>query len=236
MPTPITTALHSLSSPARAQTSLRFFKTDKGEYGEGDKFIGVTVPDQRKVAKQYYPTISIEEALELLQSDIHEHRLTALFILVYKFNKASVADKKKIAKLYLKNAKQVNNWDLVDSSAPYILGPYLFEHPAERKILYKLSKSKNIWERRISVLATFYFFKQDDFEDFLRLTEILLTDDHDLIHKAVGWGLREVGKRNLKAEQNFLDKHYAQMPRTMLRYAIEKFEEKTRNEYLEGRR
>lgn len=228
--------LKSLAEEERAKSSLRFFKTGKGEYGEGDQFIGVKVPDQRKVAKRYYKTTSMEEVGELLESKIHEHRLTALLVLVYKFEKASKTEQAEIAKFYLKNAKRVNNWDLVDSSAPQIVGGYLTDEVEERKILYKFAESKNLWERRIAVLATFRFISQGDFEDFLKISEILLKDAHDLIHKAVGWGLREVGKRDFMAEEKFLDRYYKVMPRTMLRYAIEKFDEEKRQSYLKGTR
>lgn len=228
--------LKSLADPERAKNSMWFFKTGKGEYGEGDKFIGVKVPDQRKIAKKYYKEVSVEDAFDLLKSEIHEHRLTALFVLVYKFEKASEAERVKVAKLYLKNAKWVNNWDLVDSSAPYIVGQYLADHAEERKILYEFASSKNIWKRRIAVLAAFRFIANCDFEDFLKIAKILLRDSHDLIHKAVGWGLREVGKRDSKVEEDFLDNHYKDMPRTMLRYAIEKFNEEKRQSYLKGTR
>jgi len=228
--------LKSMSDPEHAKHSLRFFKTSKGEYGEGDKFLGIKVPDQRTIAKTNYKEITIDEVLTLLQSEIHEHRLTALIMLVYKFQKADQTGREKIANFYLKNTKHVNNWDLVDSSAPYILGAYLFEHPNKLSLLYKLAKSKNLWEKRIAVLSTFYFIGKGDFDDFLQIAEMLLLDNHDLIHKAVGWGLREVGKRDLQTEMNFLDKHYKIMPRTMLRYAIEKFEAKVRKGYLGGTR
>ncbi len=231
---PIEKDLKSLADNERARHSMLFFKTGKGDYGEGDKFLGVTVPSQRKVAKKYYKNLSIVEVIQLLQSEIHEYRLTALFMLVYKFQKASEADREKIFKLYLRNTKQVNNWDLVDSSAPHILGRYMFEHLEERKVLYKFVKSKNLWERRIAVLATFWFINKGNFDDFLKIAELLLSDSHDLIHKAVGWGLREVGKRNIHAEKSFLNKHYKKMPRTMLRYAIEKFDEQERQSYLKG--
>ncbi len=224
--------LQSYADEEKAQNSLRFFKTGKGEYGEGDVFIGVTVPTQRKVAKQYYKDTTIEEAFELLKSKIHEHRLTALLILVYKFQKSSIKEQERIANLYLKNAQYVNNWDLVDSSAHFILGPYLLQYPEKRKILYILVKSKNLWERRIAIMTTFAFIKAEDYDDCLKLAKILLNDNHDLIHKAVGWMLREVGNRDLVTEESFLKEHFQKMPRTMLRYAIEKFSEEKRRFYL----
>ena len=226
--------LQACANTAHAKSNMQFFKMGMGEYGEGDEFLGVKVPDQRVVAKKYYKTTSIEEAFELLQSSIHEHRRTSLFILVYKFEKASALEQKKIAELYLKNASHVNNWDLVDSSAPHILGSYLLENGDKREVLYEFAKSENLWKRRIAVLACFRFIAADDFVDFSAIAKILLNDEHDLIHKAVGWGLREVGKRNIKVEEDFLDKHYKNMPRTMLRYAIEKFDEKKRQGYLKG--
>lgn len=209
----------------------RFFKTGPGEYGEGDIFIGMRVPQIRKVAKEFR-SLSLEEIEELLNSKIHEERMLSLIILVYQYKKAEPADKKKFADFYLKNVRRVNNWDLVDSSAPYILGDYFLER--DKSILYKFAKSKNLWERRIAILSSFNFIDHGDYDDSLALAEILLNDHHDLIHKAVGWMLREIGKRDLKTEENFLKKHYKTMPRTMLRYAIERFPEKKRQAYLKG--
>ncbi len=223
--------LKARSDKNRAKNSAWYFKTGKGEYGEGDVFIGVKVLDQRVVAKKYFKKISIKEAFELLKSKIHEYRLTALFILDYKFPKLSDSEQKEVVDLYLKNAKYINNWDLVDSSAHIILGAYMIEHPENRKILYGLSKSKNIWERRIAVITTFAFIRENDYKDALKIAEILLEDSHDLIHKAVGWMLREVGNRNLWTEEEFLAKHWAKMPRVMLRYAIEKFGEEKKKFY-----
>lgn len=224
--------LEAYSDKERAKNSAWFFKTGKGEYGEGDKFIGVKVPDQRKVAKKYYSAVSIEEAFELLRSEIHEVRLTALFVLVYKFPKASAKDQAKIVDLYLKNAKRVNNWDLVDSSAHYILGSHMIDHPEKRKVLYELAKSDNLWERRISMITTAAFIKDGDFEDALKIAEILLHDSHDLIHKAVGWMLREIGNRDVGVEEKFLARYAGEMPRTMLRYAIEKFSKEKKALYM----
>lgn len=216
----------------RAKSSERFFKTGPGEYGEGDKFWGVKVPDLRRVAKKFYRDCPVAEAFELLKNEVHEVRLTALFVLVYKFEKVAQAEREKIAKLYLENARRVNNWDLVDSSAPHILGQYLLERVDERKVLYDLVVSEDLWERRIAVLATFRLINHGDFADFLRLAETLLEDEHDLIHKAVGWGLREVGKRDMAVLESFLEKNIEGMPRTMLRYAIEKMGEVKRKAYL----
>ena len=221
--------LKQLGTPERARASLWFFKTGKGEYGEGDVFLGVTVPEQRKVAKKY-KDLSLNNLQILLNSKTHEHRLTALFILVGQYKRSK--DKKNIVDFYLKNTKNVNNWDLVDSSAHYILGDYLLNK--DKYILYKLAKSDNLWEKRISVISTFAFIRNNQFDDSLKISEILLHDKHDLIHKAVGWMLREIGKKDQEVEEEFLRKHYKEMPRTMLRYAIEKFEENKRKYYLKN--
>jgi len=221
--------LQKVGTKKRAEAALWFFKTGPGEYGEGDKFIGVTVPDQRKVAKKH-PDLSLTAVQTLLNSPIHEHRLTALFILVAQFKKADEKMRKKIVDLYLKNYARVNNWDLVDSSAHYIIGQYLRDKP--RNILYTLARSNNLWKKRIAVISTFWFIKDDDFDDALKIAEILRDDEHDLIHKAVGWMLREVGNRNQVAEEKFLKKHYKKMPRTMLRYAIEKFDKSKKDLYM----
>ncbi|MFA6529015.1 MAG: DNA alkylation repair protein [Candidatus Gracilibacteria bacterium] len=223
--------LATYSDKKRAKHSAGFFKTGKGEYGEGDIFIGVRVPEQRIVAKKYFKKISIWETFKLLNSKIHEQRLTALIILDYKFPKLSDQDQKEVVDLYLKNTKYINNWDLVDSSAHLILGAYMIKHKEDRKILYKLAKSKNIWERRIAMLTTFAFIKKNDYKDALKIAEILLKDSHDLIHKAVGWMLREIGNRNLKVEEDFLMKYCEKMPRVMLRYAIEKFNDEKKKIY-----
>ncbi|MFH0700931.1 MAG: DNA alkylation repair protein [Candidatus Woesearchaeota archaeon] len=212
--------------------SLKFsyFKR-KGEYGEGDLFLGITMPVQREVAKKYYREISLKEVEQLLHGKYHEERMTALIILTYKFKKASEAERKEIYDLYLRNTKYINNWDLVDVTTPRIVGEYLRDK--DHAILYQLAKSKDLWEKRISVLATFTFIAHHQFKDTLKISETLLNDKHDLIHKAVGWALREIGKRDQTVEEEFLQKHYRTMPRTMLRYAIEKFEEEKRKKYLE---
>ena len=210
----------------KAKNYSKFFKTGKGEYGEGDLFLGLTVPEQRKIAKNYID-LNLDEIQELLLSKIHEHRLVALMILSFKYKKNF---NKEIVDFYLRNTKNVNNWDLVDLSAYQILGHYLLDK--DKTILYKLAKSDNLWEKRISIISTYEFIKNNKFEDTLKISEILLNDKHDLIHKAVGWMLREVGKRNLETEEKFLKKYYKQMPRTMLRYSIEKFDEEKRKFYL----
>jgi 3-methyladenine DNA glycosylase AlkD len=224
--------LQSLSDPEKAKILSRFFKTGKGEYGEGDIFLGVVVPTQRQVAKKYRD-LMIGEIRELLHSPVHEHRLTALLILVDKYKRADEKEKKIVYEFYLKNTAKVNNWDLVDLSAPSIVGVHLCEKKESQKdVLYTLAKSENIWERRISIISTYSLIRQNRFEDTLKISKILLKDKHDLIHKAVGWMLREVGKRDMTAEERFLKENYKKMPRTMLRYAIEKFDEKKMRQYL----
>jgi len=217
---------------AKAELLQRFFKTGPGEYGEGDIFLGVMVPEQRKTAKKY-TDLKLIDLQRLLRSKIHEERLTALFILIHQFEKAKGIARKRIYDFYFKNRKGVNNWDLVDLSAPRIMGKYLLDKP--KGVLYKLARSSNLWDRRIAVLSTFAFIDKNKFEDSLEIAGILLEDKEDLIHKAVGWMLREVGKKDLKVEENFLKKHYKNMPRTMLRYAIERFPEKKRKMYLNGK-
>jgi 3-methyladenine DNA glycosylase AlkD len=223
--------INKLKNPKKAKLLQRYFKTGKGEYADGDVFIGITVPELRKIAKKYYG-FDMKQLGELIQSKIHEYRMIALFILTHKY--ATTNHKKIITHFYLKNAKYINNWDLVDLSAPRILGTHLLDK--NRKIIYQLAKSDNIWEKRIAVLATFMFIKHNDFKDSLKIAEILLKDKHDLIHKAVGWMLREIGKRNQAVEEQFLKKHCKAMPRTMLRYAIEKFPDEKRKFYLNSQR
>ncbi|MFC2062167.1 DNA alkylation repair protein [Elusimicrobiota bacterium] len=221
--------LKKLKNPEKAKILTGFFKTGKGEYGEGDVFLGITVPLQRKVAKKYND-LSLNHLEKLLNSKIHEFRLVALFILIDQYKKADEKEKKSIVKFYMKNTKNINNWDLVDLSAPKILGEHLLDK--DKAVLYRFAKSKNLWERRISIITTFTFIRNKKFEDALNISEILLNDGHDLIHKAAGWMLREIGKRDLGTEESFLKKHYRTMPRTMLRYAIEKFGDKKRKFYL----
>ncbi len=223
--------LNKFADKNKAQLLQGFFKTGKGEYGEGDIFIGVVVPSQRLVAKKYRE-LPLNEVQKLLNSRIHEHRLTALLILTYKFTKADEKMQKQIVDFYLKNTRHINNWDLIDLSSVEILGEYFLEHPEYKKTLYKFANSQSLWERRISIIATFTFIKSRQFTDSLKIAEMHLDDKEDLIHKAVGWMLREIGKRDLTIEENFLEKHYQTMPRTMLRYAIEKFPEQKRQHYL----
>lgn len=223
--------LQKLANPEKAEFVSRYFKTGKGEYGEGDIFLGITVPAQRIVAKRY-KDLSLSEIEKLLHSPIHEYRLTALMILYARFPKASESEQKEIYNFYLQNTKWINNWDLIDSSAREIVGAWLVHHPKETKILYILAKSKSLWERRIAIIASWAFSRKKDFTHTLALAEILLNDTHDLIHKAVGWMLREVGKMDQEAEEAFLQKHYKTMPRTMLRYAIERFSSSKRRCYM----
>jgi len=223
--------MEKAQDPKKAEKLLSFFQAGKGGYGEGDKFLGIKVPDQRKLAKKYYKLLSLGDVSILLKNKIHEHRLTGAFILVYKFEKAKDADEKReIYEFYIRNRSAMNNWDIVDTTTPNVVGAYLFDR--DRSILFKLAKSDNIWEKRMAMLATYYFIKRNDFDDALKIAEILLHDEHDLIHKAVGWMLREIGNRNMETEEQFLKKYYRKMPRTMLRYAIEKFPEEKRRFYL----
>ncbi len=221
--------LQKLKNKEKAKILSRFFKTGKGEYGEGDVFFGITVPDQRKVAKKY-SNLNLEEVQDLFSSKIHEHRLVALLILIKKYKSSDAKVRKGFFDFYLKNTKNINNWDLVDLSASHIVGNYLLDK--NKSILYKLAKSNDLWERRISIISTFEFIRNNRFEETLKISELLLNDRHDLIHKAVGWMLREVGKRDQEIEEQFLKKHYRNMPRTMLRYAIERFDKDKRKFYL----
>lgn len=220
--------LHALADPKKAKVMQGFFKTGPGQYGEGDVFLGITVPKSRQVAKKH-ANAGMDEIKQLLYSKVHEERLVALLILVDRYRR----DPDGVAKFYLDNLGQVNNWDLVDLTAPKIMGPFL--EKGDRAVLYRLAKSGVLWERRVAILATYHYIHAGDFADALKISEILLCDGHDLMHKAVGWMLREVGKRDIKTEEAFLQKHYKKMPRTMLRYAIEKFPERKRRAYLEGR-
>lgn len=224
--------LQSLADPERAKHSRRFFKTGKGEYGEGDKFLGIKVPVQRQVAKKYHH-LSLANLKNLLQTNIHSYRLVALFILIYQYEKADQVGRKKIYEFYLNNTQGINNWDLIDISAPKIVGDYLLDKPNKREILYTLAKSKDLWHRRIAVLSTFTFIRAGQFKDALAISQLLLKDEHDLIHKAVGWMLREVGKKDQAAEEKFLKAYYQIMPRTMLRYTIERFSQDKRAFYMQ---
>ncbi len=221
--------LKKISNPNIAKHSQGFFKTAKGEYAEGDKFLGIRAPALHKAAKKYN-TLNLNEITRLLASRFHEIRLVSLYILVNHYEKANLNTKSEIVNLYLSNIKHINNWDLVDASAHKILGDFLMDK--EKDLLYTLATSPNLWERRIAVMATFQFIKNEAFDDTLRLSKLLLNDTEDLIHKSVGWMLREMGKKNINLEKEFLDKHALKMPRTMLRYAIEKFPPDLRQQYL----
>jgi 3-methyladenine DNA glycosylase AlkD len=225
--------LHKHTDPKKAAFFPKFFKTAKGEYGEGDIFIGVTVPHIRAVAKNFM-ALSLSEVGKLIKSKIHEERLVALFILTYQFEKGDEKAKKDIYMFYLKNRKHINNWDLVDASSYKIVGQYLLNR--DRDMLYKLAKSDLIWDRRIAIVSTLAFIRQSDLKDAFKLSEMLLGDNEDLIHKASGWMLREAGKKDTKALEKFLGKHHNKMPRTMLRYAIEILPEKKRQMFLKGKR
>jgi len=228
----VKTEMNALADPERASHSQRFFKTGPGEYGQGDCFLGITVPETRMVARRW-KQLPLTSVRELLDSGYHEMRLLALVIMVEQFRKADPREQERIYDFYMQHRERVNNWDLVDTSAPAIVGGYLENR--SRKILYQLARSGILWERRIAVLATFYFIRNDDFTDALELARILVDDPEDLIHKALGWMLREIGNRDRNAEEVFLKRHYRAMPRTMLRYAIEKFPETLRQRYLKGK-
>jgi 3-methyladenine DNA glycosylase AlkD len=223
--------LKKVSNNKVAQGQARFFKTGKGQYGYGDKFAGIKTPDLAKIIKRYYKEISLKQLEYFVSNPIHEYRTFGFMCLVHKYEMKD-SDKKEIFIFFKKHIKYLNNWDLVDITTPHIIGEYLKDK--DRKWLYTLSQSKNLWYRRISIISTFAFIRDNDFNDTLKICAILINDKEDLIHKATGWMLREVGKRDIKAEEKFLKKYYKIMPRTMLRYAIEKFEETKRKAYLLG--
>ena len=228
--------LKKAADSEKAKILAGFFKTGKGQYGEGDVFLGITVPEQRRIARGVCGRLSLKDAEVLLDSEIHEKRLIALLILIEKYNNGDEDVKKEIFDFYLKAAKRgrINNWDLVDLSSHKIVGDFLIDK--DREVLYELAKSDNLWEKRISIISCFAFIRNKDFKDALDISKILLNDSHDLIHKAVGWMLREIGKKDLEVEEEFLlgGGRYKKMPRTMLRYAIERFEEGKRKGYLGG--
>ena len=232
-------ALDEYSSPERAKSNEWFFKTAEGQYGYGDVFVGVSVPDQRKVAK-LYGDLSLEDLEKLLHSKVHEHRLTAVFILVNKYKKADIDAQKQIYEFYLNNMAYINNWDIVDSSASYVVGEFLYSYSTyshAKSVLLSLSRSGLIWERRIAIMATFAYIYHGESKMTFEIAKVLLHDDHDLIQKAVGWMLREVGKRVSRDDEvAFLLEggRYKTMPRTMLRYAIERFDEPQRQAFLKG--
>jgi 3-methyladenine DNA glycosylase AlkD len=229
----IKSELQKLGDTKKGKDLYKFFQAFPGGYGEGDEFLGVTVPAQRAVSKKYFKEITLKEIELLLNEKVHEHRLTALFMLVLKFQKEKdELQKEAIVNLYLKNIDRVNNWDLVDSSAHFILGPWLINR--DKKLLYEFAESTNLWVQRIAVLTTYHFIRSGQFDDTLKLADLLLTHKHDLIHKAAGWMLREISNRDYQTAYNFLVSRYARMPRTMLRYAIEKYPEEVRQGFLKG--
>ena len=227
----VVNALKLVATEERRKVNEWFFKTGKGEYGYGDIFLGVTMPDIRRIAKKFSQEISLQELTELIRNPIHEVRLCALIILVNKYKKEN---SDKIYQYYMDHLTAINNWDLVDSSAPYIVGDYLYKHPEKSKILIDFSHSENLWVRRISIVSTFTFIKNNEFNTTLEIAKLLLNDNHDLIHKAVGWMLREIYKRDEGLIKRFLRQNYAQIPRTTLRYAIERMDKEERLLYLKG--
>lgn len=227
----ISRLLRALGDEESAQVLRRFFKNAPGEYGSGDVFLGLRVPKLRQLAKEYQ-ALPLPEIVHLLHSPIHEERLLALLMLVRAYKHGAVVLQERIFKLYLQNTRFINNWDLVDASAEHVVGAHL--RYRDRSPLRALAISGLLWERRISIMATFHYIKHGEFAETLRIAALLLRDSEDLIHKAAGWMLREIGKRDCSAEEAFLKTHYRRMPRTMLRYAIEKFPEKARQSYLCG--
>jgi 3-methyladenine DNA glycosylase AlkD len=221
--------LHALANRRNAEILQRFFKTGPGEYGEGDRFLGIRVPQLRALVRRFR-LLPHEHVLNLLHSPWHEQRLLALLLLVDQYRHGTDGERDTIFRVYLENTEYINNWDLVDSSAEHIVGPHL--DPRKLAVLEELARSQSLWERRIAMLATFHWIKQGEFRPALRMAKLLLKDRHDLIHKAVGWMLREIGKRDVTAEENLLREHYQNMPRTMLRYAIERLPERRRRQYL----
>lgn len=222
--------LLNLAKPERAIQTARFFKTGKGQYGEGDIFIGITNPEVRALVKEFWKTISLADIQLLLNDDIHEFRFTGLMILVEQFEKANEEKRAEIVDFYLNNLPKINNWDLVDCSCYKILGVYLLDK--DRQVLYDLANSKHLWTERIAVVSTMAFIRKGQFLDCFRLSELFLTHPHDLMHKACGWMLREIGKRDELALEEFLEEYLTKMPRTMLRYAIERMDENKRLSYL----
>jgi 3-methyladenine DNA glycosylase AlkD len=224
--------LQESADPEKAAFMPRYFKNGKGEYGEGDRFYGVTVPECRRIARAGQD-LDDRQVETLLRSPMHEERSIALLILVERFRRGERRDRERVFRLYRRRLDRVNNWDLVDASAPTIAGGYFEDR--DKGQLYRWARSRRLWERRIAMLSTYRYIKQGDFEDALAIARILRDDEEDLIHKAVGWMLREIGKRDRSTEERFIRAHHAKMPRTMLRYAIEKFPEKLRKSYLAGR-
>jgi 3-methyladenine DNA glycosylase AlkD len=226
--------LHSYAQPEKVPDFLRYFKTGPGQYGEGDRFLGIKMPNIRKVVKKFHYQLPIEIIEELLYSSYHEERMLAVLFLVaqYKTKRYPLDKKQEIFDCYINNRNQINNWDLIDVTAPHIVGVHLLDK--DKSLLYQLAKSDNLWDKRLSIISTFAFINNHEYQDTLDIADILLHDDHDLIHKAVGWAIRNVGIKDLNVELLFLKNRYKSMPRTMLRYAIEKFPEDLRQRYLKG--
>ena len=224
-------ALQALGDPKIAEHSSRFFKAGPGEYGEGDRFLGIRVPILRENVRKFRGA-PLRAVVSLLRSPWHEERLFAVLMLVQQYKRGSESERDAIFNTYIQHRKYVNNWDIVDSSAHLIVGPQL--ESGSRELLYKLADSDDLWDRRIAMMSTYHYIRQQDYKDALKIARLLRDDDQDLIHKVVGWMLREIGNRNVGVEEAFLRKHYQQMPRTMLRYAIEKFPEDRRKAYLNG--
>jgi 3-methyladenine DNA glycosylase AlkD len=226
--------LKNIANDKRKKTNEYFFKTGKDSYSSHDKFIGVSTPDIRKIAKQVYKDFNLNQVDKLINDEIHEIRFCALIIIVYKYQKNKKIDSKEIFDYYLTNIKSVNNWDLVDFTAPQIIGDYIYHNQNKLNLLFDFSKSNNLWEKRIAILATFAFIKNGEFKTTLAIAKQLLNDKHDLIHKAIGWMLREIYKKNAEITKSFLRENYIKLPRTTLRYAIEKMDKQQRLNYLKG--
>lgn len=224
--------LRQLADRDRAEVSQRFFKTGPGQYGEGDVFLGVRVPDLRRLAGDFQE-LDLKGIRTLLRSEVHEERALALLILLRNYQRGGDRERERVYTFYMNHLRFINNWDLVDVSAEHVVGAFLKDK--SRKPLHRLARSADLWERRVSILATFHYIKAGEFSETLKIARTLLSDEEDLIQKAVGWMLREVGKRDLAAEERFLREHYRKMPRTMLRYAIERFPESKRQRYLKGK-
>jgi 3-methyladenine DNA glycosylase AlkD len=224
--------LKSYANPAKIADYMRFFKTGKGDYGEGDQFLGIKVPDTRKVVKKYFRSMSLNEIQEFLYSPYHEHRMFALLVLVALYKSKRLDNKATIYHFYINHTTQINNWDLIDVTCPHIVGTHLLDR--DRSLLYHFARSNDLWQKRIAIISTFAFIKAGEFEDTFAIADILLEDRHDLIHKAVGWAIRNVGIQDLQSMLAFLNPRYKKMPRTMLRYAIEKLDEPLRQKYLKG--
>ena len=224
--------LEYLKNSEKIKVFKRFFKTNEGEYGYGDMFWGISVPQVREISKRYFRDISFDEIKVLINHRIHEVRLTGYLILTYQYEKSDNEKRKDIFDFYLNNLSGCNNWDLVDLSCYKIVGEYVLRNKEKRKILYKLSKSKNLWQQRISIVSTYPMIKRKEFEDTLNISKLLLFHKHDLIHKAVGWMLREVGKQDMNVLRKFLNENINTIPRTTLRYSIERMNESERKGYL----